>query len=47
MDRGDKIATIIVMVCFLIYMWVDTIETKDNNERFDKIENELHELKTK
>ena len=47
MDRGEKTAMIIVMICFIISMWVDIFETKSNNERFDKIEKELHELKTK
>lgn len=47
MDREEKIAMVIVMICLLVYMWVDTVETKSNNDRFDKIEKELHELKTK
>lgn len=47
MDREEKIGTIIVMFCLLVYMLVDTFETKSNNDRFDKIEKELHELKTK
>ena len=47
MDRGDKIAITVVGICFIIFMLVDTFETKSNNDRFDKIEKELHELKTK
>ena len=53
MDKGERIVIIIVkivifvMICFVIYMWVDIFETKSNNERLDKIEKELHELKTK
>ena len=47
MDKGERIVIIIVMICFVISMWVDIFETKSNNERFDKIEKELHELKTK
>ena len=47
MDRGDKIAMTVVGICFIIFMLVDTFETKSNNDRFDKIEKELHELKTK
>ena len=34
MDREEKIGTIIVMICLLVYMWVDTVETKSNNDRF-------------
>ena len=47
MDREEKIGMIIVMFCFIVYMLVDTFETKSNSDRFDKIEKELHELKTK
>ena len=47
MTREEKIFIIIVMICLVTSMWVDIFETKSNNERFDKIEKELHELKTK
>lgn len=47
MNRGEKIAMTIVMICFIISMWVGVFEIKSNNERLDKIEKELHELKTK
>jgi hypothetical protein len=47
MDRGDKIPMTIVMVCFIIFMWVVYFKISQIDDRFDKIEKELHELKTK
>lgn len=47
MDRGEKIAKTILVVCYIIFMWVMIFQIKNTNERFDKIEKELHELKTK
>ena len=51
MDRGEKIAKIILVVCFILFMWVMVFQTKQNNDRFDKMEKELlrihYELKTK
>mgnify|MGYP003111689860 CR=1 FL=1 len=47
MYKGERIYMIIVMICFIISMWVGVFKNKSNNERFDKIEKELHELKTK
>ena len=47
MIKEEKIAMIIVLICLVTSMWVGIFETKSNNERFDKIEKELHELKTK
>jgi len=47
MDRGDKIAMTIVGICFIIFMWIMNFYMMGVNDRFDKIEKELHELKTK
>ncbi len=47
MNRGEEIAKIILVVCFILFMWVMIFQNKSNNDHFDKIEKELHELKTK
>lgn len=47
MNRGDKIVMSFLMICFIIFMWVMNFYMMGVNDRFDKIENELHELKTK
>lgn len=46
-DRGDKIVMFILGICFIIFMWVMNFYMMGVNDRFDKIEKELHESKTK
>ena len=48
MNREEKIYKTIFLILFLFCLYrVYLNETKNTNERFDKIEKELHELKIK
>ena len=48
MDREEKIYKTLLLILFLFCLcWVYLDETKNTDDRFDKIEKELHELKTK
>ena len=41
MSKTDKIAGLILDVCFIVFMWVVIINQVRINERFDRLENEI------